>query len=128
MYARTQGVCVCVLWIAGGIGITPYLSFLKEVKDDYEITLVWNVRSIEHANYKEEIENLTADQRNINFILNDSATKGHFYIDSLYKSVDLKNTSIFICGPESMRESYIKQLLQKGVSLSDIHFEEFSFR
>ncbi len=29
---------------------------------------------------------------------------------------------------QDMRESYIKQLLKKGVSIRDIHFKEFSFR
>ena len=53
---------------------------------------------------------------------------GHFAIDKMYHSIDLKDHSIFICGPEIMRESYIKQLLQKGVSIHDIHYEEFSFR
>jgi predicted ferric reductase len=46
----------------------------------------------------------------------------------MYKSATIKNHSIFICGPEALRESHIKQLLQKGVSIKDIHYEEFSFR
>lgn len=120
--------CNKQLWLAGGIGITPYLSFIKELDNNYDITLVWSVKRLSEANYKEEIEDNAAKNPNLKFILNDTETKGLFTIDQLYKSVDLKNTSIFICGPEVMRESYIKQLLQKGVSIKDIHFEEFSFR
>ncbi len=116
------------LWLAGGIGITPFLALLQEVNSDYEITLVWSVGSIDQANYKDEIENIAAQNQNIQFVLWDSETKGYFTIDKMYKSATIKNHSIFICGPDTMRESYIKQLLQKGVSIKDIHYEEFSFR
>ncbi len=116
------------LWLAGGIGITPFLSFLKEVDNEYDVTLVWSVKTIGQASYKEEIENIAAKKPTLNFVLSDTENQGLFSIDKMYKSVELKNTSILICGPEAMRESYIKQLLQKGVSINDIHFEEFSFR
>jgi predicted ferric reductase len=116
------------IWLAGGIGITPFLSLLREVNTDYEITLLWSVQSVEQANYKKEIEDIAAQKKNINFVLWDTDTKGYFSINKKYKSTTIKGKSIFICGPEAMREDYIKQLLEKGVLLQDVHYEEFSFR
>ncbi len=116
------------LWLAGGIGITPYLSFLKEADESYNIDLAWSVKTLDDAPYKEEIEQIITEKKNINFNLNNSDQKGFFAIEQFYSSEELKECSIFICGPEVMRESYIEQLLRKGVSIRDIHYEEFSFR
>ena len=116
------------IWLAGGIGITPFLSFLEDLGDEREVTLVWSVSSTRGADYREEIEKLAATKPNLRFILNVSNEEGRFTIDRLYRSADLKAHSVMICGPEPMREAYIEQLLQKGVSIRDIHFEEFSFR
>lgn len=116
------------LWLAGGIGITPFLSFIKEVNSDYNVTLVWSVKTVDQANYKEEIEKIAAQKPNISFVVWDSETKGLFSIDKMYKSSSIKNHSVFICGPEVMRESYIRQLLEKGLPIENIHYEEFSFR
>jgi predicted ferric reductase len=114
--------------LAGGIGITPFLSFLKEVNAEYDVAFVWCIKSIGQANNKDEIESIVTKKPNVNFILWDSETKGHFSIEKMYRSATIKNHSILICGPEVMRENYIKQLLQKGISIRDIHYEEFSFR
>lgn len=116
------------LWLAGGIGITPFLSFLQEDLSDFGITLVWSVKSVDEANYKKEIEQSISKYPNVKFVLWNSDEKGFFSIDKLYNASTIKNQSIYICGAEVMRESYIKQLLEKGISINDIHYEEFSFR
>ena len=116
------------LWLAGGIGITPFLSFLREVDDAYDITLVWCVKTLDDAPYREEIERIAAEKENITFIMQDSAAKGRYRIEHHFDSTELKDYAVFICGSEHMREDFIKQLLGKGVSIDDIHYEEFSFR
>lgn len=116
------------LWLAGGIGITPFLSFLKDVGEDYKITLIWSVRGEEALNYRHEIN--TAIQRNasLEVVTHRSDTGGNFLIGSAFTSLSLRERSVFICGPEAMRESCITQLLEKGVATRDIHCEEFKFR
>lgn len=116
------------IWLAGGIGITPFLSFISDIKADYEATLIWSVKTEEQAIYKSEIEEIAKANSNIKFILWNSDQKGHFSIDKIFNTSDIKNNSVLICGSDIMREAYIKQLLEKGMSIKDIYYEEFSFR
>ena len=116
------------IWLAGGIGITPFLSFINDIDSDYETTLVWSVKSEEQAVYKNEIEEAAKVNPNFKFVLWNSDEKGHFTIDKLFDTSNVKDNSVFICGLDVMREAYIKQLLEKGVSIKNIHYEEFSFR
>ena len=117
------------VWIAGGIGITPFLAMLQDYKKNNNINkkiiFVWSVKNESEAIYKNEIEeNLPS---NIQFILHDTTKMGFFKFESLLsKTNDKKNTSIYICGPAPMREAIINDA--KKENFSDFHFEEFSFR
>ncbi len=116
------------LWLAGGIGITPFLSFLQQPLTDFDITLIWSVKTVDEATYRNEIEQVAEKYKNVRFIIWNSDKKGYFSIDKLYNASTIKDHSIFICGSEVMRESYISQLLEKGTPIDAINYEEFSFR
>jgi predicted ferric reductase len=117
------------IWIAGGIGITPFISMLQDYKIknnlNKNIIFVWSVKDKSEAIYKEEIEKNLPE--NIKFILHDTSQFGFFRFDSLLSQIrDRKKTSIYICGPIQMREAIINDA--KKENFSDFHFEEFNFR
>ncbi|MDQ1281756.1 MAG: hypothetical protein QG630_107 [Patescibacteria group bacterium] len=117
------------IWIAGGIGITPFISMLEDYKKENnlnkKIIFVWSVKSESEAIYKEEIEKDLPE--NIKFILHDTSKMGFFKFESLLSLInDKNNTSVYICGPAPMREAIINDA--KKENFSDFHFEEFNFR
>lgn len=117
------------IWIAGGIGITPFLAMLQDYKKENnvnkKIIFVWSVKDQKEAIYKEEIEKDLPE--NIKFILQDTSKIGYFKFESLLSLInDKNNTSIYICGPAPMREAIINDA--KKENFSDFHFEEFNFR
>ncbi len=111
-------------WIAGGIGITPFLGYLRSVDSlDKPIQLIYSVRTIEEAVHLETLDNLTKTHSNFNYILFDSATKGYLSI----KDLDLDhNTTVYMCGPRPMVKSLNKQISRTYPNIN-IHFEAFAF-
>ncbi len=114
------------IWIAGGIGITPFLSLAKDISNQ-KIKLFWCVNSQSEASNKAELETLAAGNPNFEFVLWDSDNKSYLNADGLGIN-DFNKYAYLICGPEALKQSFMKQLKAKGVNKHDIYDEEFSFR
>jgi predicted ferric reductase len=115
------------LWIAGGIGITPFLALLPGVAADHDVRLVWSVRHLEDAMYSEEIARDIAGRPSISATLWATADRGHLRLAELGIERPLE-LSVYLCGPVPMREALVAQARELGVRDADIHYEEFSLR
>ena len=116
------------LWLAGGIGITPFLAFLGDADLDREVRLVWSVRDeVETAGYLAEIERRLAEHPSVTFELWVSSAQGRLKLADrgLERPSEL---SAFVCGPVPMRDSFVAQLVELGVARQAIFYEEFSLR
>jgi len=114
------------IWISGGIGITPFLSLAKDISNQ-KIKLFWCVNSESEASNKAELVALADNNPNFEFVLWCSNDKGYLNADGLGIS-DFKKYAYLICGPEALKQSFMKQLKIRGVNKNDIYDEEFSFR
>ena len=114
------------IWIAGGIGITPFLSIAKE-KTNKQIKLFWCVNNKKEAAYYDELYEISKRIENFEFELWCFSEKGFLTIEDLGIS-DFKTYEYLICGPQSLKTSFNKQLTKKGIKYSSIHDESFAFR
>ena len=114
------------IWIAGGIGITPFLSLAKDIYT-HNVNLFWSVNTESDAVYSTELNKLAENNPNFNHSIWTSNNKGYLTIDKL-NITDYKSKAYFICGPESLKKGIIEQLLENGVKMTDIYDEEFAFR
>lgn len=123
------------IWIAGGIGITPFLSMLDNERDnplaERKLNLIWSVSKLDEAIYNEEIKYKAGYLKHFNYWLYESegqerinATK----IATIMEISDLPNYDIFICGPVPMIKALRQQFLAKRVPKSQIISEEFSLK
>lgn len=114
------------VWIAGGIGITPFLSLAKDIYLN-KVHLVWCVKNKQEAVYLKELEGFAKNNPNFNYTIWESENQGYLTAEKLaIKSYSDK--AYFVCGPEPLKEGVINQLKDKGVNREDIYDEEFAFR
>ena len=114
------------LFIAGGIGITPLASQLKDDSSKND-TLIYAVRGKKDLALKTEISETEAK---LIAVLSDEKHKGalHGRVDKdlLQKHVkDITDRDVYVCGPPPMMDGVEKALEQIGVPASQIHTERF---
>ncbi len=119
-----------LLFIAGGIGVTPLRALLEEVDESYDVEFIYAARNKEDLALRAEIEQLMKG-RLLHFVLSSdlpsSASSGHIDKDFLESKVgDIAEREVFICGPPSMMDDVEKACEELGVEKRDIHTERFS--
>lgn len=114
------------IWIAGGIGITPFLALCKDLHPN-KVKLFWCVKDAKEAVYKEELSTIAKDNPNFEFVIWSSKDSGYLNADQL--GIDSYiDKAYLICGPDTLKNSIMDQLKQKKVANKNIYEEEFAFR
>ncbi len=127
------------VFIAGGIGITPFASSLRSEAfwrrpGLRRVLLIWSIRRRSEAPYYNELAGLAErDRRFLFYVLHTgtaSETATHRRsIDSAYLAehcpADDANTAWFLCGPAAMMRECGRSLRQLGVPRRRIHAERF---
>ena len=119
-----------ILAIAGGSGITPFISMLKAIKEgseDFRLTLIYGVRAKDQILF--DPEEYKDDRIRIIPVLSDEEAEGyrHGFItaDILKEFID-DNTSVFMCGPDAMYSFVGEQLEELGFDKTRIRQERNS--
>lgn len=111
--------------IAGGIGITPFVSHMHELRRRGEShELHYAFRAPEHGAFSAELAGLASD----------SSTPVRLYVDSLGQQLDLaglfKNMAdgahVYVCGPASLIEAVRKATELAGLAPERVHWEQFA--
>jgi predicted ferric reductase len=127
-----------LVFIAGGIGITPFISMLRYMVDkklERNVILIWGNKTEKDIAFKSELEQMAVAMpslRIIHVLSNQSEWPGEKgYVDTmlLHTLLDgFENPQVFVCGPPVMMTKGVRSLQQVGVPKARIHFERFALR
>lgn len=116
------------LWVAGGVGITPFMAALRDRPPAQPTTLIYLYRRDEEAAFLDELRALAvADPC---FELRSQACGEELpALDELLATVScLAERQVQACGPSGLVEALRESLRRLGLPAASMHFESFDFR
>lgn len=120
------------IWIAGGIGITPFLSWIRDLESEphASIDLFYATRSEQDAVFAREIEAAVQTYDRLRVHLSYSLRDGRFSAEQVASLArgGVTGKDIYLCGPIAMTEGLARRFRKLGVPASRLHWEEFNFR
>lgn len=124
-----------VVGIAGGSGITPFLSMANALADgdeDFNLVLLYGSRKADMILYKEVFDELEAksDKIKVVYVLSDEESEGYehgFVTAEIIKKYAPGNEpySVFLCGPQAMYTFADKELATMNIERKFIRHELF---
>jgi len=120
------------IWIAGGIGVTPFLSWLRNnnMADHAPIEFFYCVRGQSETPFIAELKEIADAIPALSFHLVDSASDGRLDAEKITKAVRFSPSKahVYFCGPERMGDMIRTELISSGLPGSHFHREAFEIR
>lgn len=115
------------IWIAGGIGITPFVAMARNmVKNGFTADLYYCCKNPTEAVYLDELTRVATSGVGLRLTTWYSQTQGRLTSQTIARMSGLTAKDFFLCGPPPMMLTIKKQLKSAGVPGGRIHSEEFS--
>ncbi len=127
------------VFLAGGIGITPFMSIFYYAADKHlanKLTLIFSNKTLEQTPFLAELENLQTLNPNFKAVLALTKTleppapfvTGQIDQALIQQSIggDFRVKTFFICGPQPFSEAMIRILKSSGAKTKNIKIEGFS--
>jgi len=118
------------VWIAGGIGVTPFLSWLRSLDGELDQRVDFFYSTDHVSPFADEIREIADHYASLRVHLVDSSVSGFLTTVDILASIEEPpaRLSVFMCGPERMLELFQDELKDAGVPARHIYREHFDWR
>ncbi len=125
-----------LVFLAGGSGITPFMSMIRELTDKdlkRQVHLIYGSRVEDDIVFKKELEERTKGHQNltVSTVISEpsegySGVTGFITADLIKELVkDTSDKMFYVCGPEVMYKFVLAELAKLGIPKRRIRFEVF---
>jgi predicted ferric reductase len=116
------------LWIAGGIGVTPFVAKLRAGDLTTPTELIYTYRRPDAAAYLAELQE-HAEHQQLFGLRTLVAQDDPHPVFTLFDDVqDLPSREVYLSGPPPFIRAVVEELHRRGVPRANIHAEEFELR
>ena len=128
-FSHTKGTDRQV-WIAGGVGVAPFLSWLRALDGDLSPGVDVFYAADGDAPFADEIRGIADQHDSLSAHVIDTSTAGRLTTHDVLTTAggDAEGLSVFMCGPQGMLRAFQPQLRAAGVPARNIHREYFDWR
>jgi len=119
------------IWIAGGIGVTPFVSWIRSLDDsfDRDVDFWYSVHGNGDAVYRDEIEEAARRHPSLRTHLVLSDSDGPLTADAVLREMAPDaDPWIYMCGPPAMMKALARGLRRRGVPRTRVRWEDFGPR
>lgn len=111
------------VWVAGGIGVTPFLAMAHSLPSEYQVTLYYCVRTASQAIFLAELEKIMSVKTGFRVIMICDDQNQKITAEEMVTNLA---EEYLLCAPPKMMHSLEKQLKALGVPNTIIHYEDFA--
>jgi len=119
------------VFIAGGIGIAPFLSMFKKaslIKNNNLVNLFYCTKYKKETAFEPELIKIANSNKNLNYYNQCSREPGGCHLSAKQVKNSIPNTggtNIYLCGPVKMIKQFEKDLINEGFLKENIILEDF---
>jgi predicted ferric reductase len=118
------------IWIAAGIGVTPFASWIRSLDDGFErsVDFFYSVRERADALYLDEIEAAAERHPTLRPHLHCTDADGRLTPEAVMGDRDGEPPWIYMCGPPAMMKAFAREFRAMGVPRRLVRWEDFDVR